>query len=313
VSPPSPAPVAVSAAYTSDGDNLLRAILDAPEDDAPRLVYADWLDEHAGPVACDYCGGRDQCPKGDGTFDEHWHCPRCDGKSNGYAERAEFIRVQCRLAQRPWTSKDMIRGHQLFAGSGPKWWNDLPGNWRATVGGDTIETADGFVYKVRRGFVASVALPTAAFVGTPCQRCAGRGLEANGYAYEDPTCRSCNGAGTTPGLAAALFAAHPVTEVRLADRVPSLPARANPDGPRGSYGWWHDASPETPSDIAYSHEDLPGDIWKLLPEDGRTGHRGTSPYWAWYPSNEAADTALSRACVAYGRSLAKLPALAPVT
>jgi uncharacterized protein (TIGR02996 family) len=157
---------------------LLRAILDAPEDDAPRLVYADWLDEHAGPVACDYCGGRDQCPKGDGTFDEHWHCPRCDGKSNGYAERAEFIRVQCRLAQRPWTSKDMIR---------------------------------------------------------------------------------------------------------------------------------------TPSDIAYSHEDLPGDIWKLLPEDGRTGHRGTSPYWAWYPSNEAADTALSRACVAYGRSLAKLPALAPVT
>jgi uncharacterized protein (TIGR02996 family) len=257
VSPPSPAPVAVSAAYTSDGDNLLRAILDAPEDDAPRLVYADWLDEHAGPVACDYCGGRDQCPKGDGTFDEHWHCPRCDGKSNGYAERAEFIRVQCRLAQRPWTSKDMIRGHQLFAGSGPKWWNDLPGNWRATVGGDTIETADGFVYKVRRGF-------------------AGRG----------PVRRPPGHRGAAGGPRA------------VAART------ANPDGPRGSYGWWHDASPETPSDIAYSHEDLPGDIWKLLPEDGRTGHRGTSPYWAWYPSNEAADTALSRACVAYGRQLA---------
>lgn len=25
---------------------LLRAIIDAPADDAPRLVYADWLDEH---------------------------------------------------------------------------------------------------------------------------------------------------------------------------------------------------------------------------------------------------------------------------
>ena len=29
----------------SDGDALLRAILDDPDDDAPRLVYADWLDE----------------------------------------------------------------------------------------------------------------------------------------------------------------------------------------------------------------------------------------------------------------------------
>jgi uncharacterized protein (TIGR02996 family) len=28
---------------------LLQAILDVPEDDAPRLVYADWLDEHGGP------------------------------------------------------------------------------------------------------------------------------------------------------------------------------------------------------------------------------------------------------------------------
>lgn len=43
----------------TDGDALLRAILDEPADDAPRLVYADWLEE------------------------------------NGQPERAEFIRVQC--------------------------------------------------------------------------------------------------------------------------------------------------------------------------------------------------------------------------
>src|SRR3954468_1123186 len=29
----------------SDGTALLRAILESPADDAPRLVYADWLDE----------------------------------------------------------------------------------------------------------------------------------------------------------------------------------------------------------------------------------------------------------------------------
>jgi uncharacterized protein (TIGR02996 family) len=47
----------------SDGDALLAAIIANPDDDTPRLIYADWLDE------------------------------------NGQAERAEFIRVQCRMAR----------------------------------------------------------------------------------------------------------------------------------------------------------------------------------------------------------------------
>jgi uncharacterized protein (TIGR02996 family) len=49
----------------TEGDALLRAILDSPEDDAPRLVYADWLEEHGEPA------------------------------------RAEFIRLQIELARRP--------------------------------------------------------------------------------------------------------------------------------------------------------------------------------------------------------------------
>jgi uncharacterized protein (TIGR02996 family) len=58
----------VVAAHTRTGEvivmddverALLAAIIAEPEDDTPRLVYADWLDEHARP------------------------------------ERAEFIRVQC--------------------------------------------------------------------------------------------------------------------------------------------------------------------------------------------------------------------------
>ena len=50
----------------SDADGLLQDILANPDDDAPRLVYADWLEEH------------------------------------GEADRAEFIRAQieaARLAQ----------------------------------------------------------------------------------------------------------------------------------------------------------------------------------------------------------------------
>jgi uncharacterized protein (TIGR02996 family) len=46
----------------TDEDALLRAVIADPDDDAPRLIYADWLDEH------------------------------------GRGERAEFIRVQCAIA-----------------------------------------------------------------------------------------------------------------------------------------------------------------------------------------------------------------------
>ena len=49
----------------SHDDAFLEAILDAPDDDAPRLLYADWLDEH------------------------------------GNADRAEFIRVQCAAERLP--------------------------------------------------------------------------------------------------------------------------------------------------------------------------------------------------------------------
>src|SRR5262245_45387884 len=33
----------------TDGDALLAAVHAAPDDDAPRLVFADWLDEHGQP------------------------------------------------------------------------------------------------------------------------------------------------------------------------------------------------------------------------------------------------------------------------
>src|SRR5438309_11483 len=46
-------------------DAFIEAILQHPDDDTPRLVYADWLEEH------------------------------------GQGERAEFIRVQCNLARLP--------------------------------------------------------------------------------------------------------------------------------------------------------------------------------------------------------------------
>jgi uncharacterized protein (TIGR02996 family) len=39
---------------TDDAEALLRAVLSAPDDDAPRLVYADWLEEHGDPARASF-------------------------------------------------------------------------------------------------------------------------------------------------------------------------------------------------------------------------------------------------------------------
>jgi uncharacterized protein (TIGR02996 family) len=38
----------------TDREALLRAIIENPADDAPRLVYADWLDEHGDPDRAEF-------------------------------------------------------------------------------------------------------------------------------------------------------------------------------------------------------------------------------------------------------------------
>ena len=73
---------------------FLQAILDNPDDDTPRLVYADWLDE------------------------------------NGDPERAELIRIQCEEAKldagNPRLGELMSRGMDLLSANGKRWMRDLP-------------------------------------------------------------------------------------------------------------------------------------------------------------------------------------------
>jgi uncharacterized protein (TIGR02996 family) len=67
-------------------DAFLASIIESSDDDAPRLIYADWLDE------------------------------------NGQGERAEFIRVQCQLArmgkENPRREGLEARGRQLLEAQG---------------------------------------------------------------------------------------------------------------------------------------------------------------------------------------------------
>lgn len=91
--------------------SLLRSVLESPDDDAPRLVMADWLEDRQGTVRCP-----DDCQQlRNAKYDQQYYlysyagpssgwelCTTCHGTgevSNGNAERAEFIRVQCELAR----------------------------------------------------------------------------------------------------------------------------------------------------------------------------------------------------------------------
>jgi uncharacterized protein (TIGR02996 family) len=76
-------------------DAFLQAIIESPDDDTPRLIYADWLEEHGQP------------------------------------ERADFIRVQCELAHVPDedSRRDPLEARQslLLEDQGVKWAGPLRG------------------------------------------------------------------------------------------------------------------------------------------------------------------------------------------
>jgi uncharacterized protein (TIGR02996 family) len=115
----------------SEREALMRAICDNPDDDTPRLVFADWLDE------------------------------------NGEPERAEFIRVQVnRSRSKSGAARDSLdtRLAELLTTNRTAWIAQLPHNpgW---VWGDFVR---GFVAELSVNFRADLESdPSLAFVATP--------------------------------------------------------------------------------------------------------------------------------------------------
>jgi uncharacterized protein (TIGR02996 family) len=119
----------------ADDQAFLRAVCDAPDDDGPRLVYADFLDESGDPVR---------------------------------VARAEFIRLQCTLARRrdndPRTADGRQRAAALLAAYRRAWNGPVHRRLHAGPFRGQVRSRRGLLkgWGYRRGFIAEVTAHAAA-------------------------------------------------------------------------------------------------------------------------------------------------------
>lgn len=319
-----------TAEPTTEQAGLLRAVLEEPADDAPRLVYADWLDDHATQdQPCPQCGGDGSIAALTGRIG----CMACSTShdrrgtgvqgGNSFAEQAEFIRVQCKLAKWPdhdkcpecgrkrrfgWQNNgveqnDCSAGHEWIANHA-----SLKRRERELFSFQNLKTWGGhswerncLTYKPEfhnlppditgglwsRGFIAAVSLPLAVLCGGECEGCDGVGDDA-GRMEQYTVCPTCSGTGRTPGIARDLFRLHPITAVRLTDAVL---LEVN-----GGVCWVNDNELDGC---------IPDVIFRWLRSSWQQTHIAQKPYF----SDEEAHAYLSLAVVAWARGLASLPPL----
>ena len=263
---------------------LLAAILAAPDDDTPRLVYADWLEENAGMMPCGRCEGRRYLGAPAPGLHGWIGAPECDSchatgrVSDGRAERAEFIRLQIKLYRAPLADHNRDMGYrewetlrrrerELLAHYAFDWFDRPEGlaahynpgtaeyGWLAKRSG---EGARRIAAEFRRGFVESVTC----------------------------TCKDWLAHGS------AIVACQPVRVVRLSDREP---LRTN-----GVFQWWASSVVRPHDWHGYEHH-IPDDLYDLLRQKKVHGSLIRT-----YSTREDAVDDLSSACVAWARQEANL-------
>jgi uncharacterized protein (TIGR02996 family) len=278
----------VEAHQSQERTTFVKIICEHPNDDTPRLVFADWLTENGEEeygafirvqvalakmprfvhLECDVCGNtaddEGELRHGRGCFviDE-------DGGGSEFAEESPAW-----LALRR-------RERELFHADDRRTldWFGLPQPWARIARLTPFdETPRDYPYAVvRRGFVAEVSAPLATLIGGPCEYHRGPVVPAPEHVQR--SCRLC-----TPGCAADLFGSHPVQSVTLTDREP---VELSPNLRRLP---WTFAVADDPN----RQNAIP---WDLFEAGGaREWHRTRDEAMAW----------LSAACVAHGRALAGL-------
>jgi hypothetical protein len=294
-------------------DDPLWGVLSNPPDDAPRLAYADWLEENPRDVPCPQFGYE--------PGEVHALCARCQGRGTipaNHGERAEFIRLQVELARLgeksghpkttplAWSCKCAVcveakplrkRERELFDRNLGYDLRDALPFMRHTIDPKTYYGRSDRCCLYRRGFIEAVTMPVGLFLGGEACSCGGSGRSErdDGETIYRGPCGDC--LGYTKGTASLLFSSQPVTEVCL--------ARAEP-----RTGWRTQGTTRgEPSDVVWTkcegyrhdNDDLPPQLFELL-----RGHLAKDHWFARYPSAKEAKKALSDACVALGRQVAGL-------
>jgi uncharacterized protein (TIGR02996 family) len=215
-------------------------------------------------------------------------------EEHGEPERAEFVRVQVEIANRGLiycqralpsglTAYHLLDWHRFTKNCRCEGCSLRRREYKASRRFCVWDWCDGIprgarnVY--RRGFVSQISLPCAAFLTH----------------------------------AAAIFAAHPVTEVTLTDKRPLELDLSEPyaNWPL-TVRWFRGAEHTVGDPEVLPSETLPAEIFDFLP-DSETYR--TNPaffnkgYMGDYESEPIALAAASVACVAYGRKLVNLPPL----
>lgn len=176
----------------------IAGIIQNPADDLPRLVLADWLDEH------------------------------------GQHDRAEFIRVQCEIERlkRECTAHRTLQRKVTRLKKRERELYDLGAavvleESHLRPGDDVSGIQWGFV----RGFVHTVRCRYADWLSGKCETCNGRGrLLDNGNGGSDRwPCGVCQAKGTLSGFGADVVRLHPVGYVQI------TAARVFPSGGNNTY------------------------------------------------------------------------------
>ena len=194
----------------------LADIIAHPEDDTPRLIYADWLDDHGQSERAEFI--RLQCSI---AIDEHalasgsmppvlalefWS----GGMEQRLAVHQKNVRKQLEIDRR--------RERELYNATSPgeaflngiKW--SEPFGELLRLPGVRVPLED-----FRRGFVAAVICTLADWCGKECRTCHGSGSRGGNIRG----CIACHGVGRIGGHGPALVRAAPLERVTLSDRQPN--------------------------------------------------------------------------------------------
>jgi len=246
---------------------LIAAVCAAPDDDLPRLVLADWLDEHGESERSEFIRVQVEIAKGPPA-------PQPDESlGEAFAVMGKWSRREDQLRRREWELWESVR---LTFG--------LPADVYPILKGWDSRAHDSLAF-ASRGFVSEWHGPLAVWCGGECEGCgpAVRG----GMGHRSPDCPACHGTGRIVGIGPELVRSQPVQVARF----PGSEPHENADG---TFSWWVAEMAGEPDPA-----DIPGVVWDLL--DNRPSHLNQYSR-ARFPTREAAHAALSAAAIAWAKS-----------